>query len=269
MNFQLYKVVMPHIKSLGIAKVFCLFCVMLMVTSCLEQYSIVGNTSLPMLDGKTLYLKNRTLHGVKNIDSCEVIHGKFVFDGKVDSACMAELYMDNVSVMPVVIENGKISVDINLLDQKVSGGSLNERLYRFIEMKSRLDSELGNTSLDEARLMMRGVMPFEAERLCRERADKLARSCDSLVVDFIQNNYNNVLGPEVFSRLCNQYRYPIITPQIKKIIDRAPKKFLNNPYVREYISIAQKNMAIMKERTPMDGHGFSGEQKTRALQVKK
>ena len=269
MCFQLYKVCMPRIKGLEIAKAFCLLGVMLSATSCLEQYSIVGNTSLPMLDGKTLYLKNRTLQGVKNIDSCEVIHGKFVFDGKVDSTCMAELYLDNVSVMPVVIENGKISVDINLLDQKVSGGSLNERLYRFIEMKSRLDSELGNTSLDAARLMMRGVMPFEAERLCRERADKLAQSCDSLVVDFIQSNYNNVLGPEVFSRICNQYRYPIITPQIKKIIDNAPKKFLNNPYVKEYICIARKNMAIINGRDFVEEHELQVEQNARALRVRK
>ena len=112
-------------------------------------------------------------------------------------------------------------------------------------------------------------MPFEAERLCRERADKLARSCDSLVVDFIQSNYNIVLGPEVFSRICNQYRYPIITPQIKKIIDDAPKKFLNNPYVKEYICIARKNMAIINGRDFVEEHELPGVQNARALRVKK
>ena len=117
--------------------------------------------------------------------------------------------------------------------------------------------------------MMRGVMPFEAERLCRERADKLAQSCDSLVVDFIQSNYNNVLGPEVFSRICNQYRYPIITPQIKKIIDNAPKKFLNNPYVKEYICIARKNMAIINGGDFMEEHELQVEQNARALRVRK
>lgn len=260
---------MPHIARLRIKSLFCLLAWMLFATSCLEQYSIVGNTSLPMLDGKTLYLKNRTLQGIKNIDSCEVIHGKFVFDGKIDSTCMAELYLDNVSVMPVVIENGKINVDINLLDQRVSGGSLNEKLYKFIDAKSRLDNELGNTSLDEARLMMRGVMPFEAERLCREKADKLSRSCDSLVVDFVQSNYNNVLGPEVFSRICNQYRYPIITPQIKKIVENAPKKFLNNPYVKEYLYIARKNMAIINGKDMLEEHELPRLQNAKVLQVKK
>lgn len=252
-----------------IINLFCVFSLAFSMTSCLEQYSIVGNTSLPMLDGKTLYLKNRTLQGVKNIDSCEVIHGQFTFDGKIDSTFMAELYLDNVSVMPVVIENGKISVDINLLDQKVSGSSLNDKLYRFIDAKSRLDSELGNTSLEEARLMMRGVMPFEAERMCRERADRLSQSCDSLIVDFIQTNYNNVLGPEIFSRLCSQYRYPVITPQIKKIIEGAPKKFLNNPYVKEYMAIARKNMAIINGKDCVEKHDLPRIQDARILHVKK
>lgn len=231
------------------------------MTSCMEQYAIVGNTSLPMLDGKTLYLKNRSMQGVKDIDSCEVIHGKFAFDGKVDSTYIAELYLDNVSVMPVVIENGRIKIDINLLDQKVSGSSLNDRLYKFIGDKMSLDSELGNMSLEEARLMMKGVMPFEAERMCRERADQLSKTSDSLVVEFIKSNYTNVLGPEVFSRVCSQYPYPVITPQIEAIVAGAPKKFLNEPFVKEYLSIARKNMALINgghpkgdvDMTPRDG----------------
>lgn len=247
------------VKTIGIV---CLMLVMVgSMASCMEQYAIVGNTSLPMLDGKTLYLKNRSMDGVKNIDSCEVIHGKFTFDGKVDSTYIAELYYDNMSVMPVVIENGRIKIDINLLDQKVSGSSLNDRLYKFINDKMSLDSELGNMSLEEARLMMKGVMPFEAERMCRERADQLMKTSDSLVVEFIKSNYNNVLGPEIFSRVCSQYQYPIITPQIEAIVAGASKKFLNEPFVKEYLSIARKNMALINgehpkgdvDMTPRDG----------------
>lgn len=252
-----------------ISNLVCLVAVALSLTSCLEQYSIVGNTSLPMLDGKTLYLKNRSMAGVQCVDSCEVIHGKFNFDGKMDSTYMAELYLDNVSVMPVVIEKGKISVDISFLDQKVSGSSLNEKLYNFIDTKSRLDNELSNTALEEARLMMQGVMPFEAERLCRERADNIARSSDSLVVEFIQSNYGNVLGPEIFSRVCNQYRFPIITPQIKRVIDNAPKKFLNHPFVKEYMQIARKNMAIINGKDIVEEHDLPKIQNAKILKVKK
>jgi hypothetical protein len=249
--------------------ILCLLATVLAMTSCLEQYSIVGNTTLPMLDGKTLYLKNRTLDGVHSLDSCEVIHGQFSFDGKIDSTVMAELFLGNVSVMPVVIENGKISVDINLIEQKASGGSLNEKLYTFLDVKSRLDNEIGNMSLEEARLMMRGVMPFVAERMCRERADRLMHSSDSLVVDFVKSNYGNVLGPEVFSRICSQYRYPVITPQIKEIVDNAPRKFLNNPFVKEYLFIARRNMEAMGGKEIIERHDLPAVQDARVLKVKK
>lgn len=109
--------------------------------------------------------------------------------------------------------------------------------------------------------MMKGIMPFEAERMCRERADQLSKTSDSLVVEFIKSNYNNVLGPEVFSRVCSQYPYPVITPQIEAIVAGAPKKFLNEPFVKEYLSIARKNMALINgghpngdvDMTPRDG----------------
>lgn len=227
----------------------CIVSMSFIKTSCLEQYSIVGNTSVPMLDGKTLYLKSRSAGGVHNIDSCEVIHGKFSFDGKMDSTVMAELYIDNINVMPVVIENGNIGVDINLLDQKVYGGSLNEKLYSFIEAKARLDNEMSNMTLTQARLMMKGFMPLESQRMCEERAAEISKEADSLEVAFIKNNYNNVLGPEVFSFICSQYRYPVITDQISLILKDAPRKFRNHPYVKEYVNIAKKNMALIKEHS--------------------
>mgnify|MGYP005893226873 FL=1 len=218
-------------------------------TSCLEQYSIVGNASIPMLDGKVMYLKSRSGDTISNIDSCEVIHGKFSFNGKLDSTVMAELFLGNTSIMPVVIENGNIGVDINLLDQKVYGGSLNEKLYNFLEAKSRLDNEMSNMTLTQARLMMKGFMPFESKRMCDERSKQITEETDSLEIEFIKSNYDNVLGPEVFSLICSQYRYPVITEQIAKILKDAPEKFKNHPYVKEYVDIAEKNMVLLQERS--------------------
>ena len=46
----------------------------LFLTSCTEQYNIAGNSTVPVLDGRMLYLKV-TPNGVtsENIDSCKVI----------------------------------------------------------------------------------------------------------------------------------------------------------------------------------------------------
>ena len=57
-----------------------------MLYACKSEYNISGDSSIQALDGRMLYLKvftnNDQLH---NLDSCEVIHGKFNFMGMIDS----------------------------------------------------------------------------------------------------------------------------------------------------------------------------------------
>lgn len=216
--------------------------------SCAEQYTIAGNASVSTLDGKMLYLKSRSEGGISKIDSCEVVHGKFSFSGKMDSAMMAEIFLDNTSIMPVVIEMGDVVVDISLLGQKAYGGTLNERLYSFLEAKSRLDSEKSDMALSRARLMMKGFPLFQSQRMCEERSRRIEEEADSLEVEFIRENYDNVLGPEIFGLVCSRYRYPVITEQISKILEGAPRKFRNHPIVREYVDIAEKNMALLNRQ---------------------
>ena len=82
----------------------------LFLVSCTEQYNIAGNSTVPVLDGRMLYLKV-TPNGIasENIDSCKVIHGRFNFFGAVDSVVLAQVCMDNENVMPIVLENGKLT----------------------------------------------------------------------------------------------------------------------------------------------------------------
>ena len=66
-----------------------------LVTACAEQYSetynIKGTSSVSVLDGSKLYLKAWTGEELKNIDSCEVVHGDFGFTGHLDSTLLAIL----------------------------------------------------------------------------------------------------------------------------------------------------------------------------------
>ena len=179
---------------------------------------------------------------MNSIDSCEVIHGKFNFMGLMDSTVMAELYMDNESVMPVVIENGDLTIRIDNIEQRVFGGMLNDKLYKFIEDKYNLENEMNELSRKELRMIMNGENPRDVHRKLMKDGEKLAERLESLEVDFIKKNYNNVLGPGVFMLLCGQYRYPVITPQIQEILDRATPMFLRHPYVRDYVRIAKENM---------------------------
>ena len=67
----------------------------LAVYSCAEQftesYNIQGSSSVSVLDGSKLYLKVMMGDDIKNIDSCEVVHGTFGFTGKLDTTRLAML----------------------------------------------------------------------------------------------------------------------------------------------------------------------------------
>ena len=217
-----------------------------MLVSCADQYKIAGNTSVPMLDGRMLYLKVVSNNNVYNIDSCEVIHGKFNFMGWMDSIMMAELYMGDESVMPLVLENGNLTVRIGTGDQRVVGGSLNEKLYHFIEKKTRIDNQMNELANWEIQLIMNGEYDEKKREKYQKEVYKLSEKAEQLETQFIRENYDNVLGPGVFMLLCGQYRYPIITDQIKEIMHGATLAFKSHPFVRDYMRTAELNMQRMR-----------------------
>ena len=122
-------------------KLISYFLFIVLFSSCANTYDIQGTSNVSTLDGRMLYVKVLNADKVwHSIDSCEVVHGKFKFSGKLDSVMMANLFMDETSVMPLVVESGKISIQIDQAAQSVSGGHLNECLYDFIHQKSLYDN---------------------------------------------------------------------------------------------------------------------------------
>ena len=63
-----------------------------------------------------LYLKSLRDGEWVKLDSAEVVHGLFSMKGKIDSVQMVTLYMDEESIMPIVLESGKITVTISKTD---------------------------------------------------------------------------------------------------------------------------------------------------------
>ena len=91
---------------------FFLFCAVLFA-SCGKKYRIEGVSSVSLLDGKMLFIKVPAGDKWVNIDSAEVIHGLFKMEGKADSTMLATLFMDDECIMPFVIEQGKININID------------------------------------------------------------------------------------------------------------------------------------------------------------
>ena len=77
---------------------------LLALTSCANSYNIQGSSNVSTLDGRKLYLKVLKDNDFKSIDSCDVVHGQFRFAGTLDSTRMANIFMDDESVLPLVLE---------------------------------------------------------------------------------------------------------------------------------------------------------------------
>jgi len=214
-----------------------------LLASCAENYSVQGQSSVSALDGSKLYLKAIKDNELKNIDSCEVVHGQFRFSGPLDTVRMANLFMDDESIMPMVLEKGEISIRIDNASQTVGGTPLNDKLYEFIDFHNQLDNQMSELSHKQSQMLLDGIDENVINEQLSLEAAEIARREDSLVTNFIVENFDNVLGPGVFMMMTSGYRYPMLTPQIEDIMSKATEKFKSDPYVRDYYQVATENQA--------------------------
>ena len=216
-----------------------------LLSSCASSYNVRGTSSVSALDGSKLYLKTLKNNELKNIDSCEVVHGEFQFAGLLDTVRMASLFMDDESIMPLVLEEGEIVIRIENALQRVGGTPLNDSLYVFIDKHNQLTNRMSELGHRQSQMLLDGVDEEQINRELNIEANQIAAEEDQLVTKFICDNFDNVLGPGIFMMITSQYRYPILTPQIEDIMSKATQKFKSNAYVREYYQTAQENEARM------------------------
>ena len=222
-------------------KIFYSLIAVAVLTSCASSYRVEGSTSLSALDGNKLYLRAVKDGEAKNIDSCDVVHGEFHFAGLLDTVRMANLFMDDESIMPVVLEEGDIVVKIDNANQSVGGTPLNDSLYHFIDRHNQLTNRMNELSHRQSQMLLDGIDEETINEQLSIEAAKIAQEEDSLVTHFIVDNFDNVLGPGVFMMITSQFRFPVLTPQIEDIMSKATKTFKSDPYVREYYQAAQEN----------------------------
>jgi hypothetical protein len=218
-----------------------------MLASCSEQYLVSGSSNVEGLEGRMLYLRVFKDSDMCAIDSSRVVHGKFKFRGIMDSVMMANVFLGDNSVMPVVLESGDVNLRIDENVQSSTGTPLNDSLTNFIQKKSQIDARMNELSRMELQMMMNGMDEDQIRIELESKARQLEVENDRLMTRFIRANYNNVLGPGVFMIMTSGFQYPILNPQIEEIISQAPPYFMNNPYVREYIKVAESNMEKLRQ----------------------
>jgi len=218
---------------------------LLAFTSCVSSYNIEGTSNVSLLDGRKLYLKILKNNDFKNIDSCEVVHGQFNFVGQLDSVCMANLYMDDESVMPIVLEEGDIQIKLNNTQQTVSGTPLNDKLFKFVNKYNQLKNQQAELVHRHDQAIMDGADMSLVNQQLNADAMLISEQEDSLVTGFVTENFDNVLGPGVFFMMTIGNTYPMLTPWIEDIMSKATDKFKNDAYVKDYYQKAQENEQIM------------------------
>lgn len=222
-------------------KILSVSVVLMALASCASSYNVTGSSSVSALDGSKLYLKAVKSGEVKNIDSCDVVHGEFHFAGLLDSVRMANLFMDDESIMPVVLEEGDITVKIGPAGPSVGGTPLNDSLYKFIDRHNQLINQMNELGHKQNQMILEGIDEQVIADQLNAEAAQITAAEDDLVTKFIEANYDNVLGPGVFMMITSQYRFPVLTPQIEYIMSKATKKFKDDAYVRDYYRVAQEN----------------------------
>ena len=227
-------------------KILFAFATMALMASCAKSYNVQGSSSISSLDGSKLYLKAVKNNELKSIDSCDIVHGQFHFSGILDTVRMANLFMDDQSLMPVVLEEGEIVIKIDNAAQSVGGTPLNDKLYKFIDKHKQLDNRMSELSHKQSQMMLEGVDELTINEKLNAEAEKIAAEEDKLVTSFIVENFDNVLGPGVFMMITSGFNVPVLTPQIEDIMSKATEKFKNDPYVKEYYQVASENMAKMQ-----------------------
>ena len=141
------------------------------------------------------------------------------------------------------MEKGEIEVRIDNTGRSVSGTPLNDKLYQFINRHDQLGNEMNELSHKQSQMLLDGIDEDVINHTLSAEAARLAQQEDSLVTNFIVENFDNVLGPGVFMMMTSGYPYPVLTPQIEDIMSKATKKFKDDPYVKEYYRTAQEIQA--------------------------
>ncbi len=223
--------------------------VLLGLTSCQQKMDIQGKSSIPELEGRMLFLRVYADGDLQTLDSAEIIHGKFHFEGPVkDTTQMAFLFMGNESLMPLVL-NGATPLEISISEneRKVTGTALNDTLYAFIRRKSVIDRALAEIPRRESQMIFEGYDHDEIVMQLSQEAGILQAKEDEMITRFIKDNMDNVLAPGVFMIVTSNFPYPMLNPQIEELLTLGSPTFLNDAYVQEFLRMARENMEKMNE----------------------
>ncbi len=235
----------------------------LFLTSCANSYDIQGTSNVSGLDGRKLYLKVNSADTLKTIDSCDVVHGRFIFQGNIDSVRVAQIFMDDVNLQfPIVLEQGNIQLRLDNTQQQVSGTPLNDKINDFWIKFTQIRNQYIELDHEESAAIMNGQDENEVNSRLLKQALQVYASGDKLFTKFVTDNFENILGPwgfftritydttpDAYPSWMNDYLYLNAVNQLSSWIDfimmKAPDSFKNDPQVKDFYTNFQQTQNEM------------------------
>ena len=243
-------------------RIYSCFALLMLFASCSQTYKIEGTSSVAGIDGKKLFLKTLKDGEWVAVDSADVEHGLFKMSGPADTARMVALFITEENIMPLVLEKGKVELKIANGQLEAKGTPLNDRLYEFIRKRNDMEAAIGELDRKEARAILEGGDADEVHAQLEAEGTRLVKEMNDYVVQFISDNFTNVLGPSVFMMMCSTLPYPIITPTIEQLMKTAPMEFKADPMVKEILEKAKENKTLIEEQQRLQenvaNHGTAG-----------
>ena len=170
---------------MSVNRILPLLLLLVFFASCSRKYKIEGSSSVTSLDGKMLFLKTLQDGQWVAVDSAEVIHGFFKMNGPADSIMMVTLYMDHEGIMPLVLEDGKITVSITNTQLVAKGTPLNDKLYEFIDKRNAMEVEIEELERKEARMVLDGANLEDVHEQLAKEGEALVKGMNDYVKQFI------------------------------------------------------------------------------------
>lgn len=233
-------------KNLFLLSTICLL--VAATLSCKDKYHISGSaTDGAIIDGSRIYVKQEENGKWNTLNSCEILHGRFEMQGTVDTTLLTALFIDEVPTLPLILEGGRICVNIDRQAIRITGTEHNDKLHQFILHKEVLERRLAELEQEKSSVMSQIEFTDTKLAILHDSITTVMQRFDEFIEDFIIDNHNTLLGPCVFRLLCSTLPYPMVTPQIERITSNAPEKFLNSLFVKAYMEVANKNSNKLTE----------------------
>ncbi len=224
--------------------------VSLILSSCGASYTIKGTTDGSMNDGQKYFLTTFANNEMKDIDSCDVIHGQFEFHGSTDSVKLGLIVSDEF-ILPIILEGGDISVNLDSkTGTEVKGTNYNDLFSEFRKELEKTDNEVDELSNKQLEGIKNGENEDSLSIVLTQQARLIMDKKEKLIKKFIIDNFDNPLAAATFQGLTivpfmMQGGYAELSPWIDEILTKANDSFKNDPYVKFYVERAKVVEGIM------------------------